>query len=83
MNNLIIWEQGVVRDPWMDYLAKPFRNHISAVPTRSCFLFDLRVMNKAISESGGKAADDTDLGAVSYYYDDVKNNNGKITLPFG
>ena len=37
--------------------------------------FDVRVMNRAISESGGEAADSENLGTVHYTYDDVKNND--------
>lgn len=56
----------------------------TVIPDEStAYLFDLRVMNKAISESGGSAVNQGNLGAISYVYDDVKNNGGKVTLPFG
>jgi len=52
------------------------------VPTSTAFIFDLRVMDKAVSESGGVGVG-TDLGVISYMYDDMKTNNGKVHLPFG
>ena len=74
---------GLVNDPWNTPLLTPSANYLMQPPSQSCFLFDLRVMNKAITESGGKAADSDDLGTISYMYDDMVKNNGKVHLPFG
>jgi len=52
-------------------------------PAQSCFLFDVRVFKRAISESGGQAVDPTNLGTISYVFDDMLNNDGKVQLPFG
>jgi len=60
----------------------PVYNGLLNEAAQSAFIFDLRVMNKAFTESGGKAVG-SDLGAISYVFDDVKNNGGKVTLPFG
>jgi hypothetical protein len=46
-------------------------------------IFDARIMNRAISESGGEATDIANLGTVHYTYDDMKNNDGLVTLPYG
>ena len=46
-------------------------------------IFEARVMNKAISESGGEATNSANLGTVHYTYDDMKNNDGLVTLPYG
>jgi len=46
-------------------------------------MFDVRVMAAAISESGGEAADSFNLGTVHYTYDDMANNDGRVTLPYG
>lgn len=50
---------------------------------KTAFMFDLRVMDKAVSESGGSAANTNNLGAVSYVFDDLDNNDGNVTLPYG
>jgi len=50
---------------------------------QTIFLFDVRVFKKAISESGGQAVDSTNLGTISYVFDDMLNNDGKVQLPFG
>lgn len=54
----------------------------SIVTAKTVYLFDVRIMNRAISESGGKAVGNN-LGTVSYIYDDMKNNEGKVHLPYG
>lgn len=82
-SNVIIWETGPVEESGRTYLASPIRNHVSIIPTKTAFMFDIRVMNKAISESGGKAADSTDLGAITDVFLDITKNNGKSYLPFG
>lgn len=46
-------------------------------------VFEARVMNQAISENDGQATDPNNLGAVHYSYDDMVNNDGKVTLPYG
>jgi len=46
------------------------------------FIFDVRIMDRAVSESGGIAVG-SDNGAISYFFDDVANNDGQVTLPFG
>jgi len=46
------------------------------------FVFDVRIMDRAVSESGGVAIG-TDNGAISYFHDDVKNNDGQVSLPWG
>jgi len=46
-------------------------------------VFEARVMNQAIKESGGEATDSTNLGTIHYTYDDMKNNDGLVTLPYG
>jgi len=46
-------------------------------------VFDARVMNIAVSESGGEATNSANLGVVHYTYDDMKNNDGMVTLPYG
>ena len=81
-SNLIIWQGGVTNNPWGSYLATPIRNYVAVSPSQSAYMFDVRVMNKAISESGGQAAA-TDLGAITYVFKDMIDNNGKVTLPFG
>lgn len=82
-NNLTVFHPGGFSDPFNGYFATPIFN-ISAKPNiPGAFIFDLRVMNKAITTSGGKAADSTDLGTVSYIFDDMLRNNGKVHLPFG
>lgn len=81
-SNLIIWENGVVNNPWGSYMATPFRNHNATPPLKGGYMFDVRVMNKAISESGGQAAA-SDLGAITYVFRDMLDNNGKVHLPFG
>lgn len=55
---------------------------VPAISKSSAYIFDLRVMNKAVTESGGVGVG-TDLGVISYMYDDMKTNDGKVTLPFG
>lgn len=82
-SNLTIWETGLVSNPWGAPLAMPIRNHISIPAISAFYVFDLRVMDEAVSESGGKAADSSDLGAISYMFDDMVNNNGKVHLPLG
>lgn len=54
-----------------------------SIKEATCAFFDARVMNRAISESGGEATDSTNLGSVHYSYDDVNRNDGKVTLPYG
>jgi len=58
---------------------------IASADPSTAFLFDLRVFNKAIDESGGLGDDPTnlDLGTVSYIFNDMVNNEGKVHLPFG
>ena len=46
------------------------------------FVFDIRIMDRAVSESGGVAIG-TDNGAISYFFDDNLNNDGQVTLPWG
>ena len=46
-------------------------------------VFDARVMNIAVAESGGEATNSANLGTVHYTYDDMKNNDGLVTLPYG
>jgi len=46
-------------------------------------MFDVRIMNRAIQESGGEATDSANLGTVHYTYDDMQNNDAKVTLPYG
>lgn len=45
--------------------------------------FDARVMDRAISESGGLATDSANLGTVHYTYRDMLDNEGKVSLPYG
>ena len=45
--------------------------------------WDVRAMDRAISESGGEATNSNNLGTVHYTYEDVKSNDSKVTLPFG
>ncbi len=59
------------------------RQVLHSAETSSLPVFEARVMNKAISESGGEATDSTNLGSVSHSYDDAKNNDFKVTLPYG
>ena len=47
------------------------------------FFFDTRIMSRAISEADGQATNPDNLGTVHYTYDDMKNNDAKVTLPFG
>jgi len=47
------------------------------------YFFDVRVMNRAISQSDGQATNPDNLGTVHYTYDDMRKNDGKVTLPFG
>ncbi len=49
----------------------------------TAYIFDLRVMNQAVTESGGQAANTNNLGTISYVFDDMKNIDGKVLLPFG
>ena len=51
----------------------------------TAFLYDLRVFNKALDESGGLGDDpnNSNLGTISYIFDDMTDNEGKVTLPFG
>lgn len=51
--------------------------------TATGFYWDTRIMNRAISQSDGQATNSSNLGTVHYTYDDVKNNDAKVTLPFG
>ena len=46
------------------------------------FIFDIRIMDRAVSESGGVAVGN-DNGAISYFFDDVRNNDGQVMLPYG
>ena len=48
----------------------------------SIFIFDLRIMDRAVSESGGVGVG-SDNGSISYFYDVVLNNDGQVNLPFG
>lgn len=45
--------------------------------------WDVRTMDRAISEKDGEATNSANLGTVHYTYDDVKNNDAQVTLPFG
>lgn len=45
--------------------------------------FDARVMDRAISESGGLATDSANLGTIHYTYRDMLDNEGKVSLPYG
>ena len=82
-SNLTVFHGGGFSNPWNGYLMTPAFNTAMKTIVQGAFIFDLRVMNKAITVEGGKAADSTDLGTVSYSFDDLLNNNGKVTLPFG
>jgi len=46
------------------------------------FVFDIRIMSRAVSESGGVAIG-SDNGSISYFFDDNLNNDGQVTQPFG
>jgi len=46
------------------------------------FVFDIRIMDRAVSESGGIAVG-SDNGSISYFFDDVSNNDGQVLLPYG
>jgi len=84
-SNLIIWNNLDVSNPWGGNLMNTVSNIITINDTKSSVLpiFDARVMNQAISESGGEATDDANLGAVHYMYDDAVNNDFKVSLPYG
>ena len=45
-------------------------------------IFDVRIIDNAVTETSGNGAS-TDRGAVSYYYNDVKDNEGLVVLPTG
>lgn len=47
------------------------------------FFFDVRIMNRAVAQSNGEATNPDNLGTIHYTYDDMKKNDGKVTLPFG
>ncbi len=49
----------------------------------NALIFDLRMSDRVPDESDGQAVDQTNLGAVHYYYDDMKNNEGNVVLPYG
>lgn len=84
MANLIIWDTGgLPSNPYSTSGASTVSNYNSFSFISSAYIFDLRVMNKAISESGGTATNSDDLGAISYAYNDMLTNNGKTLLPFG
>ncbi len=84
MANLIIWDTGgLPSNPYSTAGAPTVSNYNSFSFVSSAYIFDLRVMNKAISESGGTATNSDDLGAISYAYNDMLTNNGKTLLPFG
>ena len=46
------------------------------------FVFDIRIMDRAVSDSGGVAVG-SDNGAISYFFDDMKSNDGQVTQPWG
>lgn len=50
--------------------------------TSTIFAFDIRIMDRAITDTGGVAVGN-DNGAVSYFFDDNKNNDGQVTQPYG
>ena len=82
-SNLTIWQTGSSPGSYGSVSSAPLVNYSSASFSSAAFIFDLRVMNKAISESGGTATNPDDLGAISYAYNDMLTNNGKTLLPFG
>jgi len=52
----------------------------------TAFLFDVRVFNKKLDEEGGitiPGSPNLDKGTITYAFDDVVDNEGKSTLPFG
>lgn len=61
------------------------RGDTTVLAPSTAFLFDVRVFNKAITESGGLGDDpsNNDLGAISYVFKDMEDNEGKVHLPFG
>lgn len=83
MANLIIWDTGGLPSNPYGGGSLTVSNYNSFSFASSAYIFDLRVMNKAISESGGTATNSDDLGAISYAYNDMLTNNGKTLLPFG
>lgn len=84
-SNMIIWDESDVHNPYGGYLLYPIQNIITNEEPKGSVMpiFDARVMNKAITESGGEATDDANLGAVHYMYDDAVNNDFKVSLPYG
>jgi hypothetical protein len=82
-SNLIIWDSGAVSNPWAENLAYPIQNVNVCLTASILSVFDARVMNRAIRQSGGEATDSANLGTVHYTYDDMENNDGKVTLPYG
>jgi len=83
-SNLILWDTGAISNPWGGALAYPIQNTIvSSAASSSIPMFDVRIMNRAIQESGGEATDSANLGTVHYTYDDMQNNDAKVTLPYG
>ncbi len=52
------------------------------IPPSTAFLFDFKVFNKELINEGG-AAPNLDTGTIKYVYDDMIDNEGKSTLPFG
>lgn len=67
-------------DNWKD--RRHMLHHYSGSWENTIYVFDVRMMDKSIEESGGKAVGN-DYGAISYIFDDMENNSGKVTLPYG
>ena len=70
----------------MGFRSIPFYLGLSApavFKTATLPIFDVRISSSALQSSDGKAIGDTDLGVVSYVYNDMKNNKGDVTLPYG
>ena len=58
-------------------------NGVAEIQLNTGFIFDVTIFDKAIAESDGVAVDNGNLGTISYVFDDMANNNGQVTLPFG
>ena len=89
--NIVAGFGGPFPRPDNDINNGPDRRHIagnypgiaSVGAANTIHLFDVRVMNIAVTETGGEAVDSANLGAISYVFDDMKNNEGDVTLPYG
>lgn len=46
------------------------------------YIFDIRIQTSAVTVSSGEAVSTT-TGAVEYRYNDMKDNSGNVTLPYG